>query len=295
MMEDFIRRGFSTFLSAFYLCCFATAVFAEEPVRVLKESFFSQQPFGGLAWIDGVRTQSAAEQARIVGDMSRSRSANPCYALPLRSEYWFLISHRDVDRVGKIGYFAIRIVGHSSSRKPTESMRVYRSSGWVRDDGVSLPELVADNSSATIGVRKFIELHDDTSGVDETQRLLALTKGVGNFHARADISQENSWVHRKIFADNSHMPEEQSSELLVYGARLLKFTATGETISIKPMVFHFSPSGVTSFFISIAAPGFELENTETEIQVGGSCDQRASAGFFGSIFGRNKSRQAGVE
>jgi hypothetical protein len=274
-------------LSGLALAFFVATAVADDPVRVLKESFFSQRPFGALAWIDGVADQNAAEQARIIGDMSRSQSRNPCYVLPLRKDYWFLLSHRDVLHANQIGYFAIRIVGHSSSASPAESLRVYRSPGWVRDDGVALSELVPDPSSLSIGVRKFIDLHDDASGLDEMKRLDAIAKGVGNFHGRAHISQENSWVHRKIFADNSHLPPTQNSELLVYGARLIRFTATSETTSFRPMVFHFNPSGVTSFFISVATPGFELANAETEVRIGQSCDQQTSSvGFFERVFGQ---------
>jgi len=250
----------------------ANSVCAEEAVRVERGLFYSKRPFGALAWIDQVYSYDAASDAIFVKDMSRSTSQNPCYVLPRRSEYWFLISHRNVQKVGQTGYFAVRIVGHSRSRTPTEQLRIHRSPGWADDEGNVLAEFLPDPRALKMGVRKFIELHGDVSALGEKNRLKSLVDGIGVWHARPDTSLESSWRNRQIFSGYDHVSDAGDSDILIYGARLMKFAATDKTSSFVPIVFRFNALGLDSFFVSTAAPGFELDTLETEIRIDHACE-----------------------
>jgi len=254
---------------------------AQSATSMHRGLFFNNRPFGALAFIKDAYSKPAAQGAPRVLDLSQSA----CAKLPLQSEYWFLINHQNFARVGESGFFAIKIYAHAPSIEPTDDLRIHRTVGFVDDMGKPLPEIIKDPSELSIGAKAFTSLHDDSTG-DEQTRLRNLVQGIGEWHAHPDNTRPSSWSNRRIFADKGAV-EAASNEKLILGARLMKFTTTGTSLSISPLVFGFNPSGMRSFRISISAPSFDLFDQTTELRVGLPCEQTQSGGLFSRLFGAN--------
>lgn len=256
----------------------ASAVQADASMH--RALFLARSPFASLGFLKSVYSKSAAQNNQRVVDLS----GLSCVQLPYQSEYWFIINHRNEARAGESGFFAITLSARAPSIEPTDDLRVYRSSGWIDGSGRSLPELNKDPSQLSIGAKNFAALHDDGHVESEPSRLQALTRGVGEWHAKPDQTRESSWANRRIFADKRAV-ESAPNEKLILGARLLKFSAIDSNISISPMVFGFNPSGMRSFRISLSAPGFDVFNQATEFRIGIPCEQTPVRGGFFGLFG----------
>ena len=271
------------FKSALTLLIFVAGVTgsaAQNTSSLQRGIFYETRPFGALAFIGGVYSQDAAEAAFRVLDLSQSQ----CVQLPVQSEYWFLINHQNKVQAGQAGFFGVKIFARGPSDEATDDLRIHRSPGFVDSNGRQLPQITGDPSTLSIGAKAFTALHDE-SAIDEQARLKSLAKGLrGEWHASPDRSIPNTWTNRRIFADR-RLTETGPNEKLILGARLVRFTATASTISMRPMVFGFNPSGMKSFRISVSAPGFDLFNQTTELRVGIPCEQSSSRSFFSRLFG----------
>jgi hypothetical protein len=252
-----------------FVALFALEAQAEQPPYLHRVIFYDRTPFGSLAWVDAV-SRDAAHGIYFIYDLSRSS----CVTLPERSVYWFLINHKNSSRIGRTGFFALRIVGQSDSKNPPrEILHAFRNSGWYRNDGSPLEEGPLDIDRPTPKIETFLRLHDDRASAvrKPSERLDELVQGVGVWHAKPEKTMQSSWENRSIFASAPHIDEIRTTRR-VLDVRLLKFEVTGSNQTYRPVDFNFTRRSYRRLWISISSPNFDADDRDTEIRFGERCN-----------------------
>ncbi len=233
--------------------------------RVHRSLFFSETPFGSLAWVQNAPTRSTARTRLLVRDLT----GEDCIALPPTGSQWFMINHRDEELEGQTGYFAIRILYRFAADANTLDARtgvhLQRNGNWLEPDGKTLAgEYERDSAQIALSPEEFADLHDADITMAE-ENLARLRSAVGNWHLKPSVEAESSWSDRYLYG--SMLKAYFNSLTAALSARLLRFTVTSSDTTSQPVLFWLDPRGASSAIIRIDAPTLRYEGSRRVYEV----------------------------
>lgn len=247
-----MKRRFTGGLASTVLAVVCTVASAStaEAGRVHRKLFYTETPFGSLAWVRGPARRSGAESALRVHDLSNE----PCVNLPSTGPQWFVINHRAEEFEGQVGYFSVRILyefaaGATGTRT---GIHLQRNGNWFDASGNQIskeyqrhPEQVALSSSS------FFELHNPMAGKEEAS-LASLEQAIGNWHMKPKADEDSSWSDRYLYGPMLKAYLRATDTYM--SVRHIRFTATAGSNTQEPVLFWLDPAGATSATILVDAP-----------------------------------------
>lgn len=230
--------------------CTLASVSAADARRVHRTLFYTDTPFGSLAWVRGPATRSAARTKLTLEDLS----GETCISLPGAGAQWFIINHHDEELAGQVGYFSVRILYEFAGGTPDAKTGIHlqRNSNWYDASGrQSVRDYQRSSEQIALTDSGFIALHDPVAG-NEDARLAELEKAVGSWHMKPTADDQSSWADRYLYGPMLRAYLRTSSSAI--SARLIRFTATSSSGSRDPVLFWLDPRGATSATILVDAP-----------------------------------------
>ena len=238
--------------------------------RVHRSLFYSETPFGSLAWVRGSPTRSAARTKLTVDDLT----GESCINLPGSGVQWFMVNHRDEELEGQTGYFSVRILYQFGPDRPQDSrtgIHLQRNGNWFDAAGRPIARDYERNpEQISLSDLNFITLHDPIKG-EESVSLAALEEAVGPWHMKPTAGDDSTWVDRHLYGAQLKAYLGAATEAI--SARLIRFTATSSTSSGEPVLFWLDPRGAASGLILVDAPRHTYSGSRRVYSVlfGGTC------------------------
>jgi len=263
--------GFTTVAAATLLLhCFCGPAISGD--RVHRSLFYDNTPFGSLAWMKGVKTQSAARDRLTVTNLVD----DSCIVLPAKGIQWFMINHRDPDLDGVPGYFSVRILYRTNPDETGSPIRqglhIQRNGNWYDGSRRVARPYERHPEQISLSEQDFIALHDPAQG-DEQKNYTALEASLGPWHMAPSANDQTSWSDRHLLG--ARLRAYSSPNTSAISARLIRFTATSSASSADPVVFWLDPMGATSALILLDAPRHDYQGSRRvyDVQFGGACPQ----------------------
>jgi hypothetical protein len=242
-----------------------------EARRVHRSLFYSETPFGSLAWVSNTPTQLLARSRLAVADFS----GETCMNLPASGAQWFIINHRSEDLDGQTGYFSIRVLyqfapGERSIDART-GIHLQRNGNWFDAEGNQIGRgYERDSEQISLTEEDFMGLHNPEAG-KEKEALAELEKAVGNWHLKPATEDDSSWADRYLYGPMLRAYLGESTGAI--SARLIRFTATSSSNSSEPVLFWLDPRGAASATVLVDAPRHTYEGSRRvySVMFDGTC------------------------
>lgn len=246
-------------------------VLPAEARRVHRSLFYSETPFGSLAWVSNTPTRLLARSKFLVDDLYRES----CINMPASGAHWFVINHRSEDLEGQTGYFSIRILyqfapGERSIDART-GIHLQRNGNWFNANSTQVArDYERSSEQIALSEQDFMGLHNPNAG-EEDEALADLEQAVGSWHMKPSGNDESSWADRYLYGPMLRAYLGESTGAI--SARLIRFTATSRSNSSEPVLFWLDPRGATSATILVDAPRHTYEGSRRvySVMFNGTC------------------------
>ena len=234
-----------------------------EPDRLTNRTQFYSSALGSLAFLPQV---TRSENAKYAGEWDVFVQSGR-YRIAPRSQYCFVLNHRDHVQEGRRSYVVIGAL--SVLRTGTQQSRpisMFRNQGWSRGDDL---EYFRENGllkHVSLALETFINAHDQDE-LEENDRILT-------YRWHGDFGDGTSWLDRDLWAKAASAEPELIANLagteielsdLRFDAKLLRFTFTGTRNSNRPVSFCMAGDRRIATVLTVFSPHFPVAEKRFEL------------------------------